>query len=112
LQAAEILKDEGIYAEVINIHTIKPLDKEAILNSVKKTGCLVTAEEHNKYGGMGESIAGFLSSVFPVPQEFVAVNDSFGESGKPDELMKKYHLDVPDIVEAAKKSIARKKGNN
>lgn len=108
LQAAEILKDEGIYAEVINIHTIKPLDTEAILNSVKKTKCIVTAEEHNKYGGMGESIAGFLSAVFPVPQEFVAVNDSFGESGKPDELMKKYHLDVPDIVEAAKKAIARK----
>ncbi|GAB4202137.1 MAG: transketolase C-terminal domain-containing protein [Bacteroidia bacterium] len=108
LQAAEILKDEGIYAEVINIHTIKPLDTEAILNSVKKTKCIVTAEEHNKYGGMGESIAGFLSTVFPVPQEFVAVNDSFGESGKPDELMKKYHLDVPDIVEAAKKAIARK----
>ncbi|GIV29863.1 MAG: transketolase [Bacteroidia bacterium] len=109
LQAAEILKDEGISAEVINIHTIKPLDTEAILNSVKKTFCLVTAEEHNKHGGMGESIAGFLSTVFPVPQEFVAVNDSFGESGKPDELMKKYHLDVPDIVEAAKKTIARKK---
>jgi transketolase len=110
LQAYEILKDEGIYAEVINIHTIKPLDTEAILKSVSKTGCVVTAEEHNKFGGMGESIASYLSNVYPVPQEFVAVNDQFGESGKPDELMKKYHLDVPDIVEAAKRAILRKKG--
>jgi len=110
LQAYEILKDEGISAEVINIHTIKPLDTEAILKSVSKTGCVVTAEEHNKFGGMGESIAGYLSTVYPVPQEFVAVNDQFGESGKPDELMKKYHLDVPDIVEAAKRAILRKKG--
>lgn len=109
LMAYDILKNEGISAEIINIHTIKPLDTEAILNSVLKTKCVVTAEEHNKIGGMGESIAGFLSTTYPVPQEFVAVQDSFGESGKPDELMKKYHLDVPDIVEAAKKLIQRKK---
>ncbi len=109
LQACEILKNEGITAEVINIHTIKPLDKEAILKSVMKTKCIVSAEEHNKLGGMGESIAGFLSTIYPVPQGFVAVNDSFGESGKPDELMKKYHLEVTDIVESAKKVITRKK---
>lgn len=111
LQAAEILKEQGISAEVINIHTIKPLDTQAVLKSVMKTKCVVSAEEHNKIGGMGESIAGFLSTVFPVPQEFVAVNDSFGESGKPDELLKKYRLDVPDIVEAARKVIARKNNN-
>lgn len=109
LQAYQILKEENIDAEVINIHTIKPLDTTAILTSVMKTKCVVSAEEHNKYGGMGESIAAFLSTTFPAPQEFIAVNDSFGESGKPDELLKKYHLDVPDIVEAVKKVIARKK---
>lgn len=108
LQAAEILKAEGILAEVINIHTIKPLDMEAILKSVMKTKCLVSAEEHNKLGGLGESIAGFLSATYPVPQEFVAVHDSFGESGKPDELMKKYHLTTEDIVIAAKKVMKRR----
>lgn len=108
LQAYQILKEENIEAEVINIHTIKPLDTRTILNSVMKTKCVVTAEEHNKYGGMGESIAAFLSNVFPVPQEFVAVNDTFGESGKPDELMKKYHLDVSDIVDAVKKVVKRR----
>ncbi len=111
LQAYQILKEQNIEAEVINIHTIKPLDIETILKSVMKTKCVVTAEEHNKYGGMGESIAAYLSTVFPVPQEFVAVNDTFGESGKPDELMKKYHLDVPDIVEAVMRVIKRKKNS-
>lgn len=109
LQAYEILKSQNIEAEIINIHTIKPLDTNAILKSVMKTGCVVSAEEHNKWGGMGESIAAFLSTTFPTPQEFVAVNDTFGESGKPDELLKKYHLDVEDIVLAAQKAIERKK---
>lgn len=108
LMAYELLKDEGIYAEVINIHTIKPLDTAAILKSVMKTKCVISAEEHNKFGGMGESIASYLSTTFPVPQEFVAVNDSFGESGKPDELMMKYHLDTVDIIDAVKKVLNRK----
>ena len=98
----------GIEAEIINIHTIKPLDEEAILKSIKKTGCVVTAEEHNKFGGLGESVARLLSTELPSPQEFVAVNDSFGESGTPDELMTKYGLDTINIVEAAQKVIKRK----
>ena len=83
----------GISAEVINIHTIKPLDEDAILKSVSKTGCLVSAEEHNYYGGLGESISRVLALNNPVPQEFVATNDTFGESGTPSQLMKKYGLD-------------------
>ncbi|MDJ0646341.1 MAG: transketolase C-terminal domain-containing protein, partial [Flavobacteriaceae bacterium] len=86
LQASEQLEHKGISAEVINIHTIKPLDKEAILNSVAKTGCIVTAEEHNYYGGLGESVARVLAQNNPTPQEFVATNDTFGESGTPDQL--------------------------
>ncbi len=108
LQAAEQLAAQGISAEVINIHTIKPLDEEAILKSVAKTRCVVTAEEHNFLGGLGESIAGVLARNFPSPIEFVAVKDSFGESGTPEQLMKKYGLDDIHIVEAAKKVIARK----
>ncbi len=108
LKAWEILQDEGINAEVINIHTIKPLDEEAVLKSVAKTKAVVTAEEHFIFGGMGESIAGLLARKNPAPIEFVGVNDTFGESGKPTELLKKYHLDVDDIVAAAKKVIARK----
>ncbi len=108
LQACEQLAAQGISAEVINIHTIKPLDEEAILKSVSKTRCVVTAEEHNFLGGMGESIAGVLSRNLPAPIEFVAVKDSFGESGTPEQLMKKYGLDDLHIVEAAKKVIARK----
>jgi transketolase len=90
LEAAKVLATEGISAEVINIHTIKPLDDEIILNSVNKTGCIVSAEEHNYLGGMGESIAGMLSRKNPTPLEFVATNDCFGESGTPIELMEKY----------------------
>ncbi|WP_281979277.1 transketolase family protein [Tenacibaculum mesophilum] len=108
LQAAEQLEVKGISAEVINIHTIKPLDEEAILKSVAKTGCIVTAEEHNKYGGLGESVARCLATNAPTPQEFVAVNDSFGESATPDQLMKKYGLNDEAIVKAVEKVISRK----
>src|SRR5690554_5697350 len=101
--AANELESDGISAEVINIHTIKPLDEEIILNSVKKTGAIVSCEEHNKFGGLGESISRLLTEKFPVRQSFVAVNDSFGESGTPAELMKKYGLDASAIVEKAKK---------
>jgi transketolase len=109
LVAAEALEAKGISAEVINIHTIKPLDEEAILKSVAKTGCVVTAEEHNILGGLGESVARILSLNHPAPQEFVAVMDSFGESGTPDQLMEKYRLNNKAIVEAAEKVIKRKK---
>jgi transketolase len=108
LQASETLEKQGISAEVINIHTIKPLDKEAILKSVAKTGCVVSAEEHNKLGGLGESIARVLSENNPVPQEFVAVNDSFGESGTPEQLMEKYELNNKAIVKAVLKIVNRK----
>ncbi|RBW55686.1 transketolase family protein [Tenacibaculum sp. E3R01] len=108
LQAAEKLEEKGISAEVINIHTIKPLDEEAILESVAKTGCVVTAEEHNKYGGLGESVARCLATNNPSPQEFVAVNDSFGESATPDQLMAKYELNDVAIVAAVEKVIKRK----
>ncbi|MFI5220690.1 MAG: transketolase family protein [Bacteroidia bacterium] len=108
IEAGHILAGKGINAEIINIHTIKPLDELAILNSAKKTRCVVTAEEHQMNGGLGESICGLLSRNLPTPLEMVAVNDSFGESGTPDELMKKYHLDTPDIVEAVMKVLKRK----
>ena len=108
LKAAEALEDEGISVEVINIHTIKPLDKNAILASVAKTGCIVTAEEHNHLGGLGESVARILAQNTPTPQEFVATNDTFGESGTPEQLMKKYGLDDTAIISAVKKVIARK----
>jgi transketolase len=108
LQAAEKLEEMGIQAEVINIHTIKPLDEVAILASVKKTGCVVTAEEHNMLGGLGESVAGALARNFPTHQEFVAVKDSFGQSGTPEELMQKYGLNTVNIIEAVKKVISRK----
>lgn len=108
LKAAEILYEQNISAEVMNIHTIKPLDKEAILKSVSKTRCVVTAEEHQKNGGLGDSIAQLLSEKLPTPIEYVAVNDRFGQSGTPTELLKEYHLDIPDIMEAVKKVIARK----
>ncbi|MNY08205.1 2-oxoisovalerate dehydrogenase subunit beta [compost metagenome] len=108
LVAAEALEAKGISAEVINIHTIKPLDEEAILKSIAKTKCIVTAEEHNMLGGLGESVARVLSLNNPAPQEFVAVNDSFGESGTPDQLMQKYKLNNQAIVEAAEKVIKRK----
>ena len=108
LQAAEELAKEGVKAEVINVHTIKPLDVEAVIASVGKTGCAVTCEEHNRYGGLGDTIAQVLTTRKPTPQEYVAVNDSFGESGTPDQLLKKYGLDVPDIVAAAHRAIQRK----
>jgi len=108
LIAAEALEAKGISAEVINIHTIKPLDEEAILKSVKKTGCVVTAEEHNIIGGLGESVSRTLVQNYLVPQEFVAVNDSFGESGTPDQLMEKYGLNSAAIIEKAEKVIKRK----
>jgi len=108
LQAADALEQEGISAEVINIHTIKPLDADAILKSVAKTGCIVTAEEHNYLGGLGESISGVLAQNKPAPQEFVAVNDVFGESGTPEALMEKYGLNAKSIVEKAKKAVSRK----
>ncbi|AGA79164.1 transketolase family protein [Echinicola vietnamensis] len=102
------LREEGISAEVINIHTIKPLDTEAILESVAKTGCCVTAEEHQYNGGLGDSVAQTLVRNSPAPQEFIGVDDSFGESGKPMELLDKYGLDANNIVKAAKKAIGRK----
>ncbi len=108
IQAGEQLEAMGISAEIINIHTIKPLDEEAILKSVSKTRCVVTAEEHNRLGGLGDSVAQVLVKNLPVPQEYVAVNDSFGESGTPEQLMEKYKLNAPAIVEAAQKAIQRK----
>lgn len=108
LQASEQLEEIGISAEVINIHTIKPLDEEAILASVSKTKCIVTAEEHNILGGLGESVARVLAMNNPIPQEFVAVNDSFGESGTPAQLMEKYSLNDKAIVKAVKKVLSRK----
>ncbi len=108
IEAGKILLEKGINPEIINIHTIKPLDAEAVLTSVRKTKCVVTAEEHQMAGGLGESIAGVLGQHFPAPLEMVAVKDSFGESGTPEELMKKYGLDSVDIVKAVLKVIARK----
>ncbi|MCI7377018.1 MAG: transketolase family protein [Bacteroidales bacterium] len=108
IEALPILQEMGINAEIINIHTIKPLDTEAVLKSVEKTGCVVTAEEHMRNGGLGDSIAQLLALKNPKPIEMVAVNDVFGQSGTPDELLRLYHLDTPDIVEAAKRAIARK----
>lgn len=108
LQAAESLYEQGIHAEVINIHSIKPLDDEAILASVKKTGCIVTAEEHNILGGLGESVARVLAQHHPVPQEFIGTNDTFGESGTPDQLMEKYGLNAASINKAVQKVVKRK----
>ncbi len=106
--AGEKLAEMGIDAEIINIHTIKPLDEEAILKSVAKTRCVVTCEEHNRLGGLGDSVAQVLVKNDPLPQEYVAVDDSFGESGKPADLMKKYGLDSENIIKAVQKVIARK----
>jgi transketolase len=108
LEAQVQLAEQGISAEVINMHTIKPLDTAAILSSVAKTGCVVTAEEHMMNGGLGDAVAQVLSKSSPAPQEFVAVNDTFGESGTPNELLKKYHLETTDIVLAAARVLARK----
>ena len=109
LKAAEELEEKGIKAEVIDIHTIKPLDEKAILASLKKTGCVVSAEEHNFLGGLGESVARTLAQHHPAPQEFVATQDTFGESGTPEQLMEKYGLNAAAIVKASEKVIRRKK---
>lgn len=108
LEAAEILQEEGISAEVINIHTIKPLDTEAILRSVSKTRCAVSCEEHSMINGLGDSIAHVLAQHCPTPLEYVGMEDVFGQSGKPDELMAFYHLDKTHVAEAARKAIGRK----
>lgn len=108
IEAARELSNEGINAEVINVHTVKPLDRETIVNSASKTKCVVTAEEHQAKGGLGDAVAQTLSREEPVPQEFVAVNDMFGESGKPQELLKKYGLDTPDLVNAGKRALERR----
>ena len=108
IQAGEELESQGISAEIINIHTIKPLDEEAILASATKTGCLVTCEEHNYLGGLGESVARTLAMNLPTPQEFVATQDTFGESGTPEQLMDKYGLNSDAIVKAVKKVMQRK----
>lgn len=108
IEAAQELAKQGISAEVINMHTIKPLDEEAVLKSVAKTKCVVTAEEHMINGGLGDSIAQVLSRNNPLPHEYVGVNDTFGESGTPDELMTKYNIDTQDVVNAALKVLKRK----
>ena len=108
LNAAEYLEEKGIYAEVINIHTIKPIDEKIILNSIKKTKAVVSAEEHNFHGGLGETVSRILSQNYPAPQEFVATNDTFGESGKPAELMNKYGLNKESIIDSCEKVIKRK----
>ena len=109
LKAAIELEAAGISVELINIHTIKPLDREAVIQSVSKTRCAVVCEEHNYIGGLGSTVATLLGREYPTPLELVAVNDSFGESGTPDQLLAKYKLDTPDVVAAARKVIARKK---
>lgn len=108
IQAGALLEDKGVSVEVINIHTIKPLDEEAVIKSIRKTKCAVTAEEHNIIGGLGDAIAQTTAKNFPVPIEYIGTKDTFGESGTPVQLLKKYGLDVPDIVAAAEKVMARK----
>lgn len=109
IQATEMLEAEGVSVDLINIHTIKPLDKEAILESVRKTGCVVSCEEHLINGGLGDSVAQLLARECPTPQEFVAVDDRFGESGTPAQLMVKFHLEAPDVVAAVHRVMARKR---
>jgi transketolase len=109
IQAGVELEAEGISVEIVNLHTIKPLDEESIIRTLKKTGCAVTAEEHNIIGGMGDAVAQVAAKHCPTPIEYVGTNDTFGESGTPAQLLKKYGLDVPDIVAAAKRALARKK---
>jgi transketolase len=108
IEAGRVLEEEGISVELINLHTIKPLDEEAILRSAAKTRAVVTAEEHQINGGLGDAVAGVLARNLPTAQEFVAVKDSFGESGKPEELLEKYGLGAKDILEAVRKVIKRK----
>jgi transketolase len=106
--AGVALEEKGLSVEVINIHTIKPLDEEAVLNSIRKTRCAVTVEEHNIIGGLGDAIAQVAAKNFPIPIEYVGTKDTFGESGTPDQLLKKYGLDVPDIISAAEKVLSKK----
>lgn len=108
VEAAKILEEKGFSVELINLHTIKPIDEAAIIKSIQKTKCAVTAEEHNILGGMGDAVAHVAARNFPVPIEYVGTKDTFGESGKPADLLKKYGLDTPDIVAAAEKVIAKK----
>ena len=108
IEAGKILEEKGLSVEVINIHTIKPLDVDAVLQSISKTKCAVTVEEHNIIGGLGDSIAQVAAKNLPIPIEFIGTNDTFGQSGKPLELLKKYGLDTPFIVDAALKVIGRK----
>ena len=109
IQAGIALQEKGINAEVINIHTVKPIDKDAVVSSLKKTRCAVTVEEHNVIGGLGDAIAQVAAKHVPIPIEYVGTQDTFGESGTPKELLKKYGLDVPDIIEAAEKVLNRKR---
>ena len=108
IQAGAALQEKGLSVEVINLHTIKPLDEEAVLNSIRKTKCAVTAEEHNIYGGMGDAVAQVAAKHFPIPIEYIGTKDTFGESGTPGDLLKKYGLDIPDIIAAAERVISRK----
>jgi transketolase len=108
LMASEVLHEQGIMATVINMHTIKPLDEQAVLRAVSVTGCVVTAEEHQRNGGLGDAVAQLLAAHHPVPMEMVAVEDTFGESGTPDQLLVKYGLDTPDIVRKALRVIERR----
>jgi transketolase len=108
IEAAQILESEGIFARVVNMSTIKPIDSDLLLKCAKETGAFVTAEDHNIYGGLGSAVAESLSKTFPCPIEFIGVNDVFGESGEPDELAEKYEIDANAIAKAAKKVITRK----
>jgi transketolase len=110
IEAGKILEEKGLSVEIINIHTIKPLDTEAVIKSIKKTGCAVTCEEHNILGGLGDLISHVAAQNHPIPIEYVGTKDTFGESGTPEQLLKKYGLDTPDVVAAAEKVLARKKG--
>ena len=109
LKAGDMLSRENIEVEVINMHTLKPLDEETIIQSARSTGAIVTAEEHQMYGGLGSAVAEVLGKNYPVPLEMVAVRDAFGESGEPEELLRKYQLKDTDIVNAAKKALKRKR---
>jgi transketolase len=111
IEAGKLLEEKGFSVEVVNIHTIKPLDETAVLSSLKKTKCAVTAEEHNVIGGLGDSIAQVAAKHMPVPIEMIGTNDTFGESGKPTELLKKYGLETDNIVAAALKVMDRKKSH-
>ena len=108
IQAGIQLQEKGISVEVVNIHTIKPLDEEAVLRSIRKTKCAVTAEEHNIIGGLGDAISQVATRHFPIPIEYIGTHDTFGESGTPKELLKKYALEPGDIAAAAEKAISRK----